>query len=143
MPTDPREAIGACSNTSPWTGPLPASKTGGTGAGPIDASYSTAYPWPPASLSGGLDPATLPTYTATQTVITLSPATYTTSGTATADAGSGWANTADQGGMYTPIAGCAYPSNAWDAVDATETACSGAAQRVLRGRVVMPRQTGV
>ncbi|KAF8671218.1 Cellulase (glycosyl hydrolase family 5) [Rhizoctonia solani] len=142
MPTDPRAAVGVCSNSSPWNGPLPASKTGGGGAGPIDSAYQTQYPWPPASLSGGVNPAALPTYTATQTVISLSPATYTTSGTQTADAGTGWVNTADTSGMYTTIAGCAYPSNAWDAVDATQGACAVAAQRVFKGRWAMPKETG-
>ncbi|CCO32664.1 putative glucan 1,3-beta-glucosidase D [Rhizoctonia solani AG-1 IB] len=142
MPTDPRQAVGVCSNASPWNGPLPASKTGGGGAGPIDAAYRTQYAWPPASLSGGVNPAALPTYTATQTVISLTPATYTISGTQTADAGTGWVNTADTNGMYTTIAGCAYPTNAWDAVDATQGACTVAAQRVFKGRWAMPRETG-
>ncbi|KDN49155.1 hypothetical protein RSAG8_02508, partial [Rhizoctonia solani AG-8 WAC10335] len=51
-------------------------------------------------------------------------------------------NKADTNLMYTPIAGCTYPTNAWDAVDATEGACNAAAQRVFRGRWAMPRETG-
>lgn len=44
-------------------------------------------------------------------------------------------NSKDQGGMYTPIAGCAYPSDAWDAVSAPETACAaGGAQKRFRVR---------
>jgi glucan 1,3-beta-glucosidase len=141
MPTDPRAASGICSNSSPWNGPLPASKTGGTGAGTVDAAYAAAHTWPPATLRSVDNVATLPTYTATQTPITLKPATYTASGV---DAGSGWVNANDQGGMYTPISGCAYPSNAWEAVGAAATACNaGGAQRRFMGRVVMPRETGV
>ncbi|CAE6430534.1 unnamed protein product [Rhizoctonia solani] len=142
MPADPRESNGKCGNSSPWDGPLPATKTGGGGVGSIDAAYQAQYAWPPATLSGGLNLAALPTYTATQTVISLSPATYTTGGTQTADAGSGWVNKADTGLMYTPISGCTYPTNAWDAVDATEGACNAAAQRVFKGRWAMPRETG-
>ncbi|CAE7183324.1 unnamed protein product [Rhizoctonia solani] len=128
MPTDPREAVGACGGGTPRTGPLPASKTGGVGAGTIPASYQTARAWPPPSLSGVADAATLPTYTATGTIRSLSPATFT----AGVNAGSGWANAGDQGGMYVPIAGCSYPSSAWDdAVFATHTACSGAAKRAV------------
>ncbi|QRW00897.1 Cellulase (glycosyl hydrolase family 5 protein) [Ceratobasidium sp. AG-Ba] len=137
MPTDPREAIGACSNTSPWRGPLPASKTGGVGAGTIDSAFAAAHTWPPASLSGIPDIAVLPTYTPTASVTTLKPATFTG---ASVDAGSGWVNPNDQSPLYTAIAGCSYP-NAWDAVDANPTACS--AQRRFRGRAAMPRETGI
>lgn len=138
MPTDPREAVGACGNTAPWTGTLPASKTGGVGAGTIPASYAAAHTWPPASLSGVANARTLPTYTPTGTIITLAPATYS----AGINAGNGWANTADQQGLYTPIAGCNYPPTGWDAVSATHTACSGSSARAFRGRVVVPRETG-
>ncbi|KAF8749963.1 Cellulase (glycosyl hydrolase family 5) [Rhizoctonia solani] len=123
MPTDPRAAVGVCSNSSPWNGPLPASKTGGGGAGPSTRRTKPNTPGHP-----------LPSLEA--------PATYTTSGTQTADAGTGWVNTADTSGMYTTIAGCAYPSNAWDAVDATQGACAVAAQRVFKGRWAMPKETG-
>ncbi|CAE6534547.1 unnamed protein product [Rhizoctonia solani] len=140
MPTDPREATGACGGGSPWAGPLPASKTGGVGAGTIPASYQTARAWPPTSLSGIANAATLPTYTATGTIQSLSPATFTGG----VNAGSGWANAGDQGGMYVPVAGCSYPSSAWDdAVVATHTACAGAAKRTVKGRYALPRQTGV
>ncbi|KAG8737386.1 hypothetical protein FRC10_008264 [Ceratobasidium sp. 414] len=141
MPTDPRQAAGACSNASPWNGPLPASKTGGVGAGTIDPAYAAAHTWPPATLAGVADVATLPTYTATQTPITLQPATYTAAGV---NAGSGWANANDQGGMYTPIAGCAYPPDPWNAVTGSAAACNaGSAQRRFGGRAAMPRETGL
>ncbi|KAG8728764.1 hypothetical protein FRC11_010260 [Ceratobasidium sp. 423] len=141
MPTDPREATGACGGGSPWVGPLPASKTGGVGAGTIPASYQTARAWPPTSLSGIPNAATLPTYTATGTIQSLSPAAFT--GAPGVDAGNGWANAGDQGGMYVPVAGCAYPSSAWDdAVVATQTACTGVAKRAVRGRYALPRETG-
>lgn len=138
MPTDPREATGACGGGSPWVGPLPASKTGGPGAGTIPAAYAAAHTWPPASLSGVANAATLPTYTPTGTIITLAPATNS----AGVDPGNGWANAADRQGLYTPIAGCDYPPTGWDAVGATQTACSGSSRRSFKGRVVMPRETG-
>ncbi|KDN41211.1 hypothetical protein RSAG8_07625, partial [Rhizoctonia solani AG-8 WAC10335] len=80
----------------------------------------------------------LPTYTATGSLITLAPASFTG-----VNAGSGWANTLDRQGLYTPVAGCAYPSVAWGTAGtgATQTAC--AAQRVVRGRHAMPLETGV
>ncbi|QRW00896.1 Cellulase (glycosyl hydrolase family 5 protein) [Ceratobasidium sp. AG-Ba] len=140
MPTDPREADGACSNTSPWNGPLPASKTGGAGAGTIDGAYAAAHAWPPATLAGIPNAGVLPTYTATASVVTLKPATYTAAGV---DPGNGWANGKDQGGMYTPVAGCAYP-NSWDAVGAAATACSAApVRKMLKGRFAMPKETGI
>ncbi|KAF8602790.1 glycoside hydrolase [Ceratobasidium sp. AG-I] len=139
MPTDPRSAAGTCSNTAPWNGPLPASKTGGVGAGTVDAAYAAAHTWPPATLHAVDDVGTLPTYTPTATIITLQAATYTATGV---NAGNGWVNSQDQGGMYTPISGCAYPSDAWQAVAATETACAaGGAQRRFRVRGAM--QTGL
>ncbi|CCO32663.1 putative glucan 1,3-beta-glucosidase D [Rhizoctonia solani AG-1 IB] len=143
MPKDPREAIGTCGNASPWEGPLPASKTGGTGAGIIPASYATARTWPPPSLSRIPNAATLPTYTATGTLVTLKPAEFT--GAAGINGGNGWANSADQQGLYTPIAGCPYPSSVWgDAADATQIACSGgSSRRSVEGRYVLPRETGV
>ncbi|CAE6480391.1 unnamed protein product [Rhizoctonia solani] len=143
IPTDPREATGACGGGSPWAGPLPASKTGGAGAGTIPAAYSTARTWPPPSLSGIPNAATLPTYTATGTIRSLSHAEFT--GAPGINAGNGWANSADQVGLYVPVAGCAYPSSAWgDAVAATQTACTGtaAAKRAVRGRYALPRETG-
>ncbi|CAE6499176.1 unnamed protein product [Rhizoctonia solani] len=142
MPKDPREAIGACGSTAPWVGPLPASKTGGAGAGTIPASYATGRSWPPPSLSGVPNASTLPTYTATGTLKTLRPAELT--GAPGLDAGNGWANSADQQGLYTPVAGCSYPSSVWgDAADATNTACNGGSvRRAVRGRYALPRETG-
>ncbi|EUC65954.1 exo-beta-1,3-glucanase [Rhizoctonia solani AG-3 Rhs1AP] len=142
MPTDPREAVGTCGNTSPFRGPLPASKTGGTGAGTINPGYAATRTWPPASLNNVANAQTLPTYTATGTLISLAPASFTSG----VNAGSGWANREDQQGLYTPVAGCAYPSVAWGTagVQATQTACAGAgAQRVVRGRYALPQETGL
>ncbi|KAF8671219.1 Cellulase (glycosyl hydrolase family 5) [Rhizoctonia solani] len=143
MPKDPREAIGTCGNASPWDGPLPASKTGGAGAGTIPNSYATARTWPPPSLSGIPNAVTLPTYTATGTLISLKPASFT--GAAGINGGNGWANSADQQGLYTPISGCPYPSSVWgDAVDATQTLCNGgSSRRSARGRYALPKETGV
>ncbi|KAF8749964.1 Cellulase (glycosyl hydrolase family 5) [Rhizoctonia solani] len=140
MPKDPREAIGTCGNASPWDGPLPASKTGGAGAGTIPNSYATARTWPPPSLSGIPNAVTLPTYTATGTLISLKPASFT--GAAGINGGNGWANSADQQGLYTPISGCPYPSSVWgDAVDATQTLCNGgSSRRSARGGMPYPKR---
>ena len=116
MPTDPRAAIGACGNSNPWTPPLQAWQTGGTGAGNIPASVSANLAWPPASLSTGGAVSTLPSYTPTGTIITLPVPTFTsTSGSsakATISAGSGWENAADNQGLFVAIPTCAY-LNPW------------------------------
>jgi glucan 1,3-beta-glucosidase len=140
MPTDPREAVGACPSPAPWVGPLPPAKTGGPGAGPIDPGWAAARPWPPPAISGIPNAAVLPTYTPTAALPPLPPATFAPG----VNPGNGVANPADQQqGYYTPVAGCPYPPNAWDAVMATERVCSGPAQRVFKGRYAMPRETGM
>ncbi|TFY74858.1 hypothetical protein EWM64_g9153 [Hericium alpestre] len=40
MPKDPREAVGACGNTAPFTGQLTAAQTGGKGAGVLDPAQT-------------------------------------------------------------------------------------------------------
>ncbi|ESK94242.1 glycoside hydrolase family 5 protein [Moniliophthora roreri MCA 2997] len=102
MPKDPREADGFCGNTAPFTGAI---QTGGANA---DVG---AYPWPPATISGGGAATAVPTYTPTGAVPTLTGGTPTVSGlkpTKTADIGNGWANSNDQAGMMVPVAGCNY-----------------------------------
>ncbi|KAJ8481292.1 hypothetical protein ONZ45_g15358 [Pleurotus djamor] len=119
IPKDPREAIGHCSSLAksvPFTA-LPATATGGAGAGILKAPQS--YPFPPATLLpsfSGTQIALLPTYTQTGAAITLPAPTFTA--TASVDAGNGWKNAQDTALAYVPVKGCSYP-NAWDAVTAT------------------------
>lgn len=111
MPTDPREAIGACGGGSPFAGPLQSYQTGGAGAGDIPASVSASLAWPPPTLSNAGPITDLPSYTPTGSVPTLPVPTFTaTSGksTSTISAGDGWANSADTAGLMTDIAGCSY-----------------------------------
>ncbi|KAG6850605.1 hypothetical protein H0H93_011273 [Arthromyces matolae] len=115
MPTDPRSAIGYCGNSNPWSPPLAAWQTGGTGAGNIPASVTSSLAWPPAAITNGGPIASLPAYTQTGTIVTLPVPTFTTTATAvaasstgTADAGSGWANSADTSGMAVSIPSCSY-----------------------------------
>jgi len=132
MPTDPRAAIGVCGNSNPWTPPLQAWQTGGTGAGDIPTSVSASLAWPPATLSTGGAVSSLPSYTPTGTIITLPGPTFTSSGssaTATISVGDGWLNSADNQGFFVAIPSCTY-LDPW--VNPTSLApsplCSGAAQ---------------
>lgn len=135
MPTDPREAVGACGNTAPWTGSLSAAQTGGAGAGDIAASVTSSLTWPPAAISNAAGAATdLPTYTPTGTIVTLPPPTYTASNGSTIDAGNGWFNTADQTSMMVPIATCSYLSPWVETAEAAPPACGAAAAK----RAVVP-----
>lgn len=108
MPTDPRQAYGTCGNTNPWTPPLKAWQTGGTGAG--SNVQSDGLQWPPTSISSGGVIAALPHYTPTGTIITLPGPTFTQSSGSNAkiDVGDGWANPSDTTGMYAKIPGCSY-----------------------------------
>ncbi|KAG8863719.1 hypothetical protein FRB96_007556 [Tulasnella sp. 330] len=113
MPTDPRTAYGVCASLGvPATSapPVPATATGGAGAGTISAAFAASYtPWPVTSLASIASANVLPTYTATGTLKTMPGPTFTTPGsTATFDAGSGWFNSADTVGAHVPVAGCTY-----------------------------------
>lgn len=103
IPQDPREAAGACGNTAPITAPIPA----GTGA----VNYAP-YPWPPTTIVSGGNLRTLPQYTPTGAIPTLSggPAlTYSgQKATKTADWGNGWNNAKDTIGMAVEASGCNY-----------------------------------
>ncbi|TFK51805.1 glycoside hydrolase family 5 protein [Heliocybe sulcata] len=138
MPTDPREAVGVCGDSAPWQPPLAPSATGGSGAGQIAASVSASLAWPPTTVSnvgGGLGAGTdLPTYTPTGTVPTLTAETFSSAtGTATINAGNGWANSQDTAGMMVPISTCSYP-DPWVGPGATPPVplCSGSARRIRR-----------
>ncbi|KAF5374698.1 hypothetical protein D9615_008928 [Tricholomella constricta] len=123
MPKDPRTSLGTCASlgvSGPiFDGNFQSWQTGGAGAGTIAPSATSRFPWPPASISNvGVPASLLPTYTATGTVATLSPPTLSPSPTKSVDVGKGWFNAQDTAGAPTPIAGCTYPSDAWDAIDA-------------------------
>jgi len=129
MPTDPREAIGACGNTSPWTPPLQPWQTGGAGAGDIPASVTSNFAWPPASISQGGAVTSLPSYTPTGPIPTL-PAPTFTGAAASATAGSGWNNPADNQGLHVPIPACTYLDPWVDPGTAPPAVCAaGAAAR--------------
>lgn len=108
MPTDPRQALGVCDSTSPFKGPLEAWQTGGAGADQIPVSFSSAYAWPPLSLSNAGAATLLPSYTPTGPVPTLPAPTFTASASASINVGSGWQNSADNAGLYVKASGCSY-----------------------------------
>ncbi|KAF7360227.1 Glycoside hydrolase [Mycena venus] len=117
MPTDPREAVGQCKNTSPFNGPLSAWQTGGVGAGAIPTDVVNALAWPPPSImfpNSVTSPGNLlPTYAPAGTPITMpgptvTPASGAPSATHSVNVGNGWANANDQAGMMQPIEGCFY-----------------------------------
>ncbi|TDL22966.1 glycoside hydrolase [Rickenella mellea] len=128
MPTDPRAALGTCQGLgagggTPFNGQYESWQTGGAGAGSIAAASTAQFPWPPTSIAGAGDPATLPTYTPTGTVSTLPPPTVTAP--ATAAAINGWFDAQDTALAYTTVAGCKYP-DAWNALDvAVPPVCTG------------------
>lgn len=112
MPADPREAVGVCGFTEVWTPPLQPWQTGGAGAGDIPAEVTERYAWPPTTIRGGTPLASLPSYTPTGAIPTLT-ATPITAGpketiTRTVDVGNGWNNPEDTQGWYVEVPGCAY-----------------------------------
>ncbi|CAE6463281.1 unnamed protein product [Rhizoctonia solani] len=118
---DPRESIGTCAAqgipNNPFTPPLKAWQTGGTGAGDIVAGQVAKYgTWPPTTINNANPP--YATYTQTGSVTTLPVPTYTSAkgkSTTTFSAGSGWYKTDDTAPAYTAVAGCTY-APAWDAI---------------------------
>jgi len=133
MPKDPREAAGVCGNTNPWNPPLRPWQTGGAGAGNIPASATDALSWPPPTISNAGAISLLPSYTSTGTIVTLPGPTFTTKGstaTATVDVGNGWANAADNAGMYVEVPTCSY-LDPWIGPTAAPPSplCTGAARR--------------
>ncbi|CAA7267896.1 unnamed protein product [Cyclocybe aegerita] len=126
MPTDPRDATGACGNSNPWSPPLRAWQTGGAGAG-IPASVSSNLAWPPATISMGGAVTTLPTYTPTGPIPTLPVPTFPSS--VTVNAGSGWANAADSQGVFVPIPTCTYLDPWVDPSTAPPPVCAAGTRR--------------
>ena len=108
MPKDPRVADGTCGGTAIWQGPLEPWQTGGAGAGQIPASVSADNAWPPTSITSAGAATLLPTYTQTGPIPTLPVPTFTKASGGTVDAGSGWANSADNTGMAVAIPTCSY-----------------------------------
>lgn len=115
IPNDPREADGVCGAVSPFVGPItPPSRTGGAGAGTIEAGWVASYSaWPPASVMGAGGPAAYAAYTATGPMITLPVPTFTKPGNPkeTIAAGSGWTSSGDTK-LNVEVSGCTYP-DAW------------------------------
>lgn len=129
MPTDPREAAGACGNSSPWQPPLQAWQTGGAGAGNIPATVTSAYAWPPATISNAGAVNLLPSYTPTGPIPTLPAPTLTppsgSAATPTVDVGSGWNNPSDNVGVAAEIPGCSYLDPWVSPAAAAPGPCSG------------------
>ncbi|KAI0753525.1 glycoside hydrolase [Daedaleopsis nitida] len=112
-------AVGKCASfgvaAKAFSGQYAAAATGGAGAGNIAPAATAGLEWPPAAFTDQANVAALPQYTATGTVSTLPPPTF--SPTPTVSVGNGWFDDKDSAPAVTPISGCAYPF-AWDAGDA-------------------------
>lgn len=125
MPTDPRQALGACGAPAGpvWSGQFDSSMTGGAGAGQL----KTDYPWPPATITNApAAPSGLPVYTPTGSISTLPVPTYTDLAGKAIVSGNGWFDAADNVPAPTPIPGCAYP-DPWNAQNvAVPPGCTGA-----------------
>ncbi|KAG7445616.1 glycoside hydrolase [Guyanagaster necrorhizus] len=100
VPKDPREAIGHCasvlSSSQIFDGSYPATATGGSGAGTVEAAQTSSHVFPPPSLAPSFSPSQmslLPTYTPTGSIKTLFAPTFTAAPKATV--GTGWNNSAD------------------------------------------------
>ncbi|QRW04085.1 Cellulase (glycosyl hydrolase family 5 protein) [Ceratobasidium sp. AG-Ba] len=132
IPTDPREAAGACGNTNPRSGPLKPSQTSYVSQ-TIAASLRASHPFPPTSFADQGNVAALPSYTPTGTPHTLPAPTFTA---ATVSAGSGWVGgSGGWDGDYVPIEGCTYP-DPWDAVGAAvPSRCTGRRRLVREPRI--------
>lgn len=97
--------------------------TGGQGAG--DAQDASRYPWPPSSIVNAGSPTTLPVYTATGTVATLSPPIFTSTDGQEIGAGNGWFASNDTGAAPAPKEGCVYPDSWRPEADAISPSCVG------------------
>ncbi|KAI3612549.1 glycoside hydrolase family 5 protein [Moniliophthora roreri] len=131
MPKDPREADGFCGDAAAFNSPIQ------PGSGNVNYAQ---YPWPPASIRNAGSPSTLPRYTATGPVPTLTGGTLTISGvtpTRTVDVGNGWANPNDQAGAMVPIQGCTYP-DIWAGDNAAVPPVCGVARREAEPKPTPP-----
>lgn len=116
IPTDPREAIGACQalgvTGTDFSGTYASAWMTGGGSGLTTLANEASYAWPPQSFTdvASASMSSLPQYTQTADPITLAAATYTAAGsTSTANMGNGWHNPNDSTRKaYAPVSGCAY-----------------------------------
>lgn len=132
MPTDPRSAVGACGNPTPFAGPLSAWQTGGSGAGTIAASATSSITWPPTSISNGGFATALPSYTPTGTVATLPAAVFTGTSKASGSqttGGNGWFDPSDTASGMVAIATCSYLDPWIGSAAPPSPLCSAAAKR--------------
>lgn len=143
MPLDPRVAIGACGPSAGpiWDDTFESWQTGGASAGTIAPTLTVQYPWPPTDLQG-TDVSLLPLYTSTGSISTLPAPTFTdTSGNSINAGDDGWFNPSDIQPGPTPIPGCDYPTDPWNAIDVpvpTATVCSGGASAAVPAIVTPP-----
>jgi len=123
IPTDPRTSAGSCAAAGvdePFAGPLKPTETGAVPTPTIDPAFQAEFSdFPPLSLHTIADVQYLPTYTATGTLPTLSPATYTQRNGTKVDSGNGWTNPKDTAQAPVEIKGCTYPP-AWGSADLPE-----------------------
>jgi glucan 1,3-beta-glucosidase len=122
MPKDPRTALGVCEalgvSSPQFSGEYEPYQTGGAGAGTIAPTATAGYAWPPAQISNvNVAVSLLPTYTPTGSIVSLPPPTLTPTPTKSIEL-DGWFNSQDTAGAPTPVAGCTYPPDPFDAVDA-------------------------
>jgi glucan 1,3-beta-glucosidase len=146
MPADPRQAVGKCSqigsDIQKPDGQYESWQTGGAGAGTFAAAATAGFDYPPNLNGVPVDEMPfLATYTNTGTVPTLPPTSFTASMTKSVDPGDGWYNSADTAGGVTTVAGCPYPPDAWDALDAPIPAAAcpagGAAAPTVAARAIV------
>lgn len=138
MPTDPREAHGICASLgvqgNPFSGTFEPWQTGGAGAGSIAPSVSAEFAWPPTSIANvpAASISLLPTYTATASIVTLPPPSFSPAPASSVTVGNGWADPTDTASFATAISGCTYP-NAWLAISSPiPAACGGGAAATAR-----------
>ncbi|KAI5900779.1 glycoside hydrolase family 5 protein [Schizophyllum commune H4-8] len=130
LPSDPRSYVGKCaalgSAQQPFDGTYSAWQTGGE-TSTIVASSTSRYTWPPASISGAdVDVSLLPTYTATGSVVTLPPATFTDAPSSVTSSVDGWYDDQDTAAGITTVSGCPYPDEYNGIFSTTPTApCTG------------------
>lgn len=130
LPTDPREAEGACASLGQapgnlFSGTFQPWQTGGTGAGQFQAAATATFTWPPTSLNPDYPiGAYLPTYTPTGTHTTLAVPRITAQGV---NGGNGWYDSQDQAALMVPISTCTYPDAYGGALlpQPTEPFCGG------------------
>jgi glucan 1,3-beta-glucosidase len=111
----------------------------------LSQGASASYPWPPRSLIdiGAGEMSSIAQFTQTGTPLTAPAPTFTSpGGSATIDAGDGWAQPSNSRLAYVPVSGCTYPPE-YSAVDMQPSAgVCGAGRVAPTPRAVMPVATG-